>query len=237
MKKMAFVAAGLITFLSFPFLAMGNPSVIINGYNVTGITDQKFENVQVQFDSSGNIIITAPQYKLVTVNNGGNVTNSPSPGNPSSGTASSGNPSSGSASAKSVNPLVPAVGGPVVYDRNALPDGVNPTYLVAEFSEAGLLGYHVDVYINGKYIKEMKQDNAQQTMDVSRFLVKGKNTIQYRLVRAANAGGTASAYVELWFAKLEGRQGSSLNLSGQYGEIKIMGKDGDKSYTIELTVP
>lgn len=220
MKKLSFVAAGLIVFLSSPFVAIGAPTVTINGYNVTGITSQKFENVDVEFDVAGNIIISAPNYKLVeeppkTVNSGVTVESVSS----------------------SPSVAMPTAGVPVHYDRNALPDITNPTYLVAEFSEVGLLGYHVDVYINGKYIKEMKQNNGQQTMDVSRYLVSGKNTVQYRLVRSADAGVSMTAYVELWFAKLEGRQGTSLNLSGQYGDIKIMGKNGETSYTVELTAP
>ena len=225
MKKLAFVAAGLIVFLSSPLMAIGAPTVTINGYNVTGITNQKFENVAVEFDASGNIIISAPNYKLVEgptkpVNNGVTVESvfpSTSP---------------------STTSVAPSVAGEAVhYDRNALPDLTNPTYLVAQFSEVGLLGYHVDVYINGKYIKELKQNNGQQTMDVSKYLVSGKNTVQYRLVRSADVGVSMTAYVELWFAKLEDRNGTSLNLAGQYGEMKIMGKNGETSYTVELTAP
>ena len=74
-------------------------------------------------------------------------------------------------------------------------------------------------------------------MAVSKFLVKGVNTIQYRMVRAADAGVSVTAYADIWFAKLDGREGTALQLSGTYGEVKIQGKDGEKSYAIELTAP
>ena len=45
--------------------AYAAPSVIFNGIDVTGASNQVFTNVTVEFDANGNVILTAPQYKLV----------------------------------------------------------------------------------------------------------------------------------------------------------------------------
>ena len=96
---------------------------------------------------------------------------------------------------------------------------------------------NVDVFINGQFIKEMKQGIAQWSMDVSRFIKSGVNDIQYRLVPVAGSGASSTAYVELWFTKMTGRQGASLELVGEYGEVRITAKDAQKGYSVNLKAP
>ena len=120
---------------------------------------------------------------------------------------------------------------------DTLPDRVNPTYLIATFDSPGLLGHNVDVYINGQFVKTLHQGQSQQSVDVSQYLQSGKNTIQYRMIMAADSGTSSRATVELALSKLTGKQGNAVELTGQYANIKINCIDGAKTYTVEVMAP
>lgn len=198
--------------------AMADPSVIFNGVNVTGATNQRFTNVTVEFDANGNVILTAPQYRLVDT--------TPKAAVPPSSVKPA---QMGASPASAPAPAAPGI--------PTLPDNVNPTYLVATFNYPGLLGYNVDVYINARYFKTIDQGSAQQSFDISSFLHSGKNDIAYNMIMAADSGTSSKATVELSLSKLTGRQGNAIELTGQYANIKINGIDGAKSYTVEFMVP
>ena len=197
--------------------AFAAPSVIFNGIDITGVTNQKFTNVTVEFDSNGNVILTAPQYKLVDT------------------TPKSDIPPSSTLPAQIVGSNVPVpLPTPSI---DTLPDNVHPTYIIATFDSPGLLGHNVDVYVNGQFVKTFYQGTAQQTHDISAFLRSGMNTIQYRLIMAADSGSSSKATVEFSLAKLTGKQGNAIELSGQYATLKINGIDGAKTYSVDVMVP
>jgi hypothetical protein len=47
--------------------AAPHKGIFLNGVNIDGVTDQKFENCTVVIDSDGNILITAKGYEVQTV--------------------------------------------------------------------------------------------------------------------------------------------------------------------------
>ncbi|MBR4986112.1 MAG: hypothetical protein IKY83_10285 [Proteobacteria bacterium] len=118
-----------------------------------------------------------------------------------------------------------------------LPEPGKPTYLVAFFDSPGLLGYNVDVYINGKFIKTMMQSESQTSFDITQYLVKGKNTLQYQMSMAADAGSYSKASVVLSLSKLTARQGNAIELTGQYARQYIRASDGPRLYQVEVFVP
>lgn len=179
------------------------PSVTFNGVDFSGVTQQKFTNVNVEFDAGGNIIMTAPQYKIAT---------------PGSDTI----------------PSLTAAQSPVTA---ALPNDANPVYLLALFNAPGLLGYNIDVYVNGKFAKTITQGQPQQSFDLTPYLAKGANTIQYRMVMAADSGTSSRATVNLSITKATKTSGNTVELTGEFAPIEIKGIDGAKSYTIVLNVP
>ena len=197
--------AKILTILAAMMLsstAFASPSIIFNGVDITGVTDQKFTNVTVEFDSNGNIILTAPSSTLPAQIVGSNLP----------------------------TPLPPP-------SIDTLPDTVKPTYIIATFDSPGLLGHNVDVYVNGQFVKTFYQGTAQQTYDISAFLHRGKNTIQYRMIMAADSGTSSRATVEFSLAKLTGKQGNAIELTGQYATLKINGIDGAKTYSVDVMVP
>ena len=205
--------------MAFSSTAYAAPSVIFNGIDVTGASNQVFTNVTVEFDANGNVILTAPQYKLVDTTPKAAVP-------PSSAIPAQMGPSAATTPVPKTNP-----------GMDALPDNVNPTYLLATFDSPGLLGYNVDVYINSRFFKTVTQGVAQQSFDISSFLHSGKNEITYRMIMAADSGTSSKATVEFVLSKMTGKQGSAIELSGQYATVKINGIDGAKSYSVEFMVP
>lgn len=224
--------------LCVPAVVLGSPKIIINNLDVTGIRGQSFDNVKVTFDAEGNVLISAPQYKLVDVNRGGGTGATPPP-LPSvqqvSKTVSDTTPVPGKLP---VPPVSHVAKGPYHYDRNTLPDGKTPTYLVVTFNEPGSFGYNVDVYINGQFVKEFKQRQGQHTLDVSKYLERGRNPVLYRLVRTADTGKSPTASVALMFSKLTGRQDGKIELSGEYSPLTIQSSDGSTTeYNTNINVP
>ena len=216
MKVRFFAVLAAMLFSSAVYAA---PSVIFNGVDVTGASNQVFTNVTVEFDANGNVILTAPQYKLVDTTPKAAVP-------PSSAIPAKMGPSAATTPVPKVDPGI-----------DTLPDNVNPTYLLATFDSPGLLGYNVDVYINSNFFKTINQGLPQQSFDISSYLHSGKNVITYRMIMAADSGTSSRATVELVLSKLTGKQGSAIELSGQYATIKINGIDGAKSYSVEFMVP
>ncbi|MBO5753954.1 MAG: hypothetical protein J6S69_09770, partial [Proteobacteria bacterium] len=119
-------------------------------------------------------------------------------------------------------------------DLPVVPDNGQPTYLMALFNAPGLLGYNVDIYVNGNFAKTLDQGKELQTLDISKYLVKGKNTLQYRLIMAADSGTSSTATVVISLAKMTKQQGKTVELSGEYADIYIKGTDGAQTYTVEF---
>ena len=222
-RYLPFILASMCTLLATN--AWADPTVTFNGIDVTGLQNQKFNNVNIEFDAKGNIILTAPQYKLVNT--------APQTPTPNTQTPTQQADSALTTTANSHNtPTANSHNMP--QDLPVVPDNGQPTYLMALFNAPGLLGYNVDIYVNGNFAKTLDQGKELQTLDISKYLVKGKNTLQYRLIMAADSGTSSTATVVISLAKMTKQQGKTVELSGEYADIYIKGTDGAQTYTVEF---
>ncbi|PIV98993.1 MAG: hypothetical protein COW42_12495 [Deltaproteobacteria bacterium CG17_big_fil_post_rev_8_21_14_2_50_63_7] len=67
-------------FLVLPSASAGSPKLFLNGVDITGVTDQEFEGTKVRIDSTGNIYLEAPQYKVEVQDPNGNTAQAAAPG-------------------------------------------------------------------------------------------------------------------------------------------------------------
>ncbi len=214
--KRLIVVAGLMTGLLVSSWAMAEPRVYLNNVDITYVRSQFFEDVNVSIDSEGNINIIGERYKISRKTDEGTVAEGSTYQTPDE-----------------VKQLEAAMR----QKQNTLPDNNAPVYLVALFNQPGLLGHAVSVYINDKLVKTLSQNEAQQVFDVSSYLVKGVNRIQYKVVKAASAGSSSRATVTISYAKVSSETATDLELSGNYGELVIRSLDGEKDYSLELIKP
>lgn len=203
-----------------PLSAQAQNQVFLNGIEISGTKNQIFSNVTVAFDAVGNISITAPQYKVLEQPQSSTV--APSPTQPAQVVSPSPVPAQPAAA-----PSIPKLPNPEI-----------PTYLLAIFNAPGLLGYNVEVLINGSLVRTLTQGRPTQSFDVSQYLIRGaRNTLQYHLVMAADSGTSSKATVQLSLAKAATTTGNAVELSGEYAPIEIKGIDGAKTYTVQIDVP
>lgn len=207
-----------------PLSAQAQNQVFLNGIEISGTKNQIFSNVTVAFDTVGNISITAPQYKVLEQPQSSTV--APSPTQPAQVVS------------PSPVPVQSALGTLAAPSIPKLPNPEIPTYLLAIFNAPGLLGYNVEVLINGSLVRTLTQGRPTQSFDVSQYLIRGtRNTLQYRLVMTADSGTSSKATVQLSLAKAATTTGNAVELSGEYAPIEIKGIDGAKTYTVQIDVP
>lgn len=211
--------------LAAPTLAHAQNQVFLNGIDISGTKNQTFDDVSVSFDASGNISITAPQYKVVEqAPKTSPSAVAPSPTQPAQVVAQVAPPAKTSA--------VPPLAVPT------LPNPEKPTYMLALFNAPGLLGYNVEVIINGVMVKTIPQGKASQSFEVTDYLRRGsRNTIQYRLVMTADSGTSSKATVQISLAKANPGVGNTIELVGEYAPIEIKGIDGAKTYSVQIDIP
>lgn len=216
-RKIMAAALAMSTAAFLPSTVLADPVIKMNGVDITGVTNQKFTDVTIEFDAAGNIAITAPQYKIMAQDN--------KPADP--------------ASTRLVEPSPQAKPEPAPAPEfgNTLPDATSPTWLIATFNYPGLFGYNVNVYINNVPVTTIQQGQPKVYINVSAFLRKGLNTIDYRLDMAADSGTASKATVTLYFAKEHTRQGQAVEVTGQYAPVLIKRADGNKPYSVDLIVP
>lgn len=210
----SFLRLFAFSLLLLPAFAYADAKVFINGVDITGVKNQSFANVNVSLDSNGNVQITSDKYKIVETTPDNNV-----------------KPSS-SSPAQLVAPPTPEPDTP-----DTLPNNNNPVFLVAAFNYPGLLGYNIDVYVNGKFVKTITQGDALSTCDISAFTVKGLNTIRYQMIMAADSGTASKALVSLSLAQMTASRGNKKELTGEFAPLTIKGSDGQKSYQKQFIIP
>src|SRR6476619_7381652 len=114
-------------------------SVYLNGVRIDGVTNQKFDKVNVSIDDSGNVFIEAPGYNVRQVE-----------GNPEG-------------------------------QRAREPQGT-PTrkyFLVTEQAVPGMTEFDIDVYVNSKWVRKLRNGDEQIVTDITKNLALGKNTLLF----------------------------------------------------------
>lgn len=123
-------------------------SIYLNGVRIDGVTNQKFDKVNVSIDDSGNVFIEAPGYNVRQVEGG-------TPGE----------------------------------TRKEPPGSLTKKYfLVTEQAQPGMTEFDVDVYVNSKWLRKLRNGDDQIVTDITKSLTPGKNTL---LFIAKKLGGTS----------------------------------------------
>jgi predicted secreted protein len=135
-------------------------SVFINGVQVDGLANQKFDRVNVSFDDKGNVHIDAPGVSVQT----------------------STLPQATTGTAPKADPVKP-------------PDIVTKHYfLVTEQPAPGMAAYDIDVYINSKWIRRIKNGEDQIVMDVTKYLLPGANKVMMAAKKLPERKSTQAAH-------------------------------------------
>jgi hypothetical protein len=145
----------MLAALMAPALASAR-SVYLNGVQIDGVTQQKFEKATVLIDEKGDVYIDAPGYAARVVTPPA----APAPAAP--------------APAASTPPAAPAATAPGAEAPARL---TQRYFLVTQQSVPGMAEYDIDVYINSKWIRKLRGSEDQVIQDVTRNLQPGKNTI------------------------------------------------------------
>lgn len=160
-------------------LPVGAVEVFVNGVKVTGgIRSTGFENVNVRFDESGNVLIDAPGYKIQV-------------GDPAAGTPTKAPPAAaGTPAGGYVPPPVapPPVAPPSSAGRTAPPavlPGGQRTWLVVNTKLTG--HFKLLVQANGVQVAEIPATSPQYIADISDKLRPGQNQLQITYLPSPNA--------------------------------------------------
>jgi hypothetical protein len=156
------LALALAALAAAPAAAAG-PKVSLNGIDIDGVTNQRFENCSVTIDALGNVNIEAKGYTV-----------RPAAGSP--------------APALKAVPLAPqpalpaaAAAGPAPAAAPAaapVPEKLSRRYfLVTEQTRPDGTQFDIAVFINAKWIRELKSHEDQVVAEVTRYLRPGPNKV------------------------------------------------------------
>ncbi len=171
--------------------------VFLNGVPVTGMKNQKFEGCTVVFDASGNVQISAPGIKIKAVPQAG-AARAPQPPPPAQPTVRAPvapprpaviapptptQPVTMTPSAPPPRPVVKPKPKPAPKPEPPEPVRTGPLtqryFLVAIPTTKGVAQYDVDVYINKRHAKKVRNRVHQLTFEVTKWLKWGPNEVQF----------------------------------------------------------
>ena len=157
----------------FPLAVMMAPvtalaaSVYLNGVRIDGVTNQKFDKATVRIDEKGDVHINAPGY-AVRVETVPAPQAAPVPPQPAPAVPAPAAP----APATTAAPATPAPAAP-----DAPPTLTRRYWLVTEQAVPGMSEYDIDLYINSKWIRKLRNNEEQIITEITRHLQPGKNTV------------------------------------------------------------
>jgi hypothetical protein len=166
----------------FPASALAG-SVFLNGVPIDSVRDQKFEKVSsVRIDAQGNVHIDAPAYAVKTVNVP--ATPAPAPAPAPAPVAQASAPAPAPVATPAPAPAAPAV--------DTAPARITRRYwLVTEQSATGMTEYDIDLYVNSKWVRKLRNHEEQVITDITPLLQPGKNAVLF-MARKVAAGSRKS---------------------------------------------
>lgn len=174
MRSLAFLVAAAA--LAVPSPAPAGPAVTLNGVSISGVANQRFENVNVVIDAQGNLDIQAKGYAVRAA--------APAPAAaPVAGptTAGSGNPPLAPAHAPAAAPVLaaPVAGATMVANASPTQPGrlARRYFLATEQSLPDGTQYDVEVFINASWIRVVKSSDPQVVTEITRYLRPGANKV------------------------------------------------------------
>lgn len=141
-----------------PALAFGK-AVYLNDVridNVQGVRNLKLEKASVRIDEKGDIFIDAPGYQIKVVDH-----------------------SSGGSGQQS-SPTV------IAEESVANAKLTQRYFLVTEQTAPGFTEFDIDVYVNSKWIRKLRNTEEQIYTEITRYLIPGKNTILLNARKVSN---------------------------------------------------
>lgn len=150
---------------------------------------------KVDFDSEGNVRITAPSYnvQVVPATNAANTNranpSSPTP-NPQASTTAHSNTTNQAAQSS-------GRGGPMTIYYSPEVTMAHRYLLTLSNPQRGRVPYDVDVFVNGKHVVTYTHDRGNTALDVSEFVHQGQNAVTFTARRkpgaaVSHAGGQMS---------------------------------------------
>ena len=161
MRSLAFLVTVAALAVSPPALA--GPAVTLNGVNIAGVANQKFENVTVTIDADGNLDIQAKGYAARV----------------------SGTPAAGTNALPPVSPR-PVTPAPIPVSASASGTAASTSrsgqaarryFLATEQSQPDGTQYDVEVFINASWIRVLKSTDPQVVTEITRYLRPGTNKV------------------------------------------------------------
>lgn len=146
--------------LLIPGAGRAAPTISLNGVPIDGVVSQRFDNVSVVIDDQGNLNIVARGYAVAR---------------PDAAPAAGPAPSAPVTSAPPPRP--PAAGALASAAPAAEPRLARRYFVVAEQSEPGITEYDVSVFVNGRWVREIRSDGDSEPFEVTRFLNPGPNKV------------------------------------------------------------
>jgi hypothetical protein len=152
-------------------------SVFLNGVRIDGVTNQKFEKpASVRIDEKGDVYIEAPGYAVKMVNA------PPSTPAPVATPAPAAPPAPAPAPAASAPAPAPAAAtpapAPAASPADSAPARITRRYwLATEQSVPGMTEYDIDLYINSRWVRKLRNTEDQVITEITRSLLPGKNTV------------------------------------------------------------
>ncbi|HEY0093900.1 MAG TPA: hypothetical protein VGB96_06230 [Archangium sp.] len=175
----------------FPASALAG-SVFLNGVLIDSVRDQKFEKVSsVRIDAQGNVHIDAPAYAVKTVN----VPAAPAPAPVAAPVAPAPAPAPApvaQAPAPAPAPVATPAPAPAAPAVDTAPARITRRYwLVTEQSATGMTEYDIDLYVNSKWVRKLRNHEEQVITDITPLLQPGKNAVLF-MARKVAAGSRKS---------------------------------------------
>ncbi len=187
MHRSLFRAALVLASTLLPAVALAG-SVYLNGVKIDGVTNQKFEKATVRIDEAGNVLIEAPGYAARVVS-APPATPAPAVTPPAGPTATTPAPSATPPAPAAQPPQAAAPVTPEAPAAEEVPERITRRYwLVTEQNVPGMTEYDIDVYVNSKWIRKLRNNEEQVVLEVTRHLQPGKNTFLF----TARKAGTGS---------------------------------------------
>ncbi|WP_257459041.1 hypothetical protein [Archangium lipolyticum] len=151
-------------------------SVYLNGVRIDGVTNQKFDKpTSVRIDEKGDVYIEAPGYAVKLVNAPPSTpapAAAPPPATAPAPAASAKAPAPATAPAATPAPASP------VTPADTAPARITRRYwLATEQSVPGMTEYDIDLYINSRWVRKLRNNEDQVITEITRSLLPGKNTV------------------------------------------------------------
>jgi hypothetical protein len=192
MHRTPFRAALLLAAALMPASVLAS-SVYLNGVKIDGVTNQKFEKATVRIDEKGDVLIDAPAYSVRVVSQ---PAATPAPATPTP-------PASTPAPATQAPATAPAAS--AAPSTEDVPERMTRRYwLVTEQSTPGMTDYDIDIYVNSKWIKKLRNNEEQVVSEITRHLQPGKNTVLLSAHKLATGDSRRSASPSNYFKVIVG---------------------------------